>query len=153
MVLRSAQCEFRYACVLLTVDGFRYRAPSCRAPILVCSARMVCEPMAPSGVAPTLRCNAFLEIGPKTPSAVVPTHRWIARVVIGPMTPSTASSPVDRLLETVMAARVVERDTVVVRATPALAAPPLVRVSPARWLQTGQAPGPCAARTRLAVAI
>src|SRR5450631_1780999 len=113
---------------------------------------MVSGPMAPSGVAPTLRCNAVLEIGPKAPSAVVPTQRWIARMVIGPMTPSTASLPA-RLLETAAEVRVIERDTVVVGATTALDTPPLARVSPARRLQTGQAPGPCAARTRWAVAI
>src|SRR5450631_1384674 len=114
---------------------------------------MVSPPMAPSGVAPTLRCNAVLEIGPKAPSAVVPTQRWIARMVIGPMTPSTASLPVAGLLEPATEVRVVERDTVVVGAITALDTPPLARVSPARRLQTGQAPGPCAARTRWAVAI
>src|SRR5450759_3856340 len=114
---------------------------------------MVSRPMEPSGEAPTLRCRAFVDIGPKAPSAVVPTQRWIARAVTGPITPSTANLPVARLLETAMAVRVLDRDTVMVRAGIAVAAPPFARETPARWLQTGQAPGPCAARTRCAVAI
>ena len=48
-----------------------------------------------------------------------------------------------------MARRVLERDTVTAGASPA----PLARVSPARLPQTGQAPGPCTARTRWAMAI
>src|SRR6185436_18005018 len=109
---------------------------------------MVPGPMTPSGVAPTLRCRAFLDIGPNAPSGVVPTQRWIARVVIGPMTPSTASLPIADWLRTATAVRVVERDTVLMVARTAEAAAPLARVSPARLLQTGQAPGPCTARTR-----
>jgi len=48
-----------------------------------------------------------------------------------------------------MATRASERDTV----TEGAAAAPLARVSPARRPQTGQAPGPWAASTRLAMAI
>src|SRR6185436_15160950 len=79
----------------------------------------------------------------------VPTQLWVARVVLGPITPSTASLPrtvtAGRLAGWI-AERVLERDTVMV-------APRLARLSPARWPQVPQAPGPCAARTRWAVAI
>ena len=99
-----------------------------------------------------MRCSPLADLGPKTPSGVVSTQRWIARVVIGPITPSTASLP-----ETALVARVVERDTIVARAgdgaAVGAAAPAFARVSPARAPQVGQAPGPCVARTRCAVAI